>query len=811
MAPSRSGSAILACLLALLAAIAPLAGSAGALPVAGADGDERDRGAATALGEVPTQANNSTVRHVDPESVEEREGRDSLERFLAGRMSEILVNCSAGVAGGRFDACNRSDGQYPEWLDEYAEVAGRSGAGGSNASANLSDSSTGRALAFERARENQTAFAAAVRDFRETEAAYERARERGRAARARELARRLDVLAASAEERSTKFARNYRLAAGESSANASAIAAIERTSTNLSQRASEIRSATFVNTSLRVTTRTRKVSFTDPLAVSGLLVADDGTVLANRPVEFAVGGRTINTTTDAYGGFTVEYRPTSIALDKEELDVRYVPDNASAYAGSTATILVEPSGAEPTITVEVRPSEAGYGDRITVSGSVTVDGTPVENVPVLVTADGEPVANRTGNSTTGSLAESRVETDEDGEFSLETRVPASLATGEREVRVTIPRRGRAIAGANASVPLTVQPTATDLAARATRPEDAEEPTVRVAGRLRTASGEPIGGREVLIRTGETTLGTTTTAPNGSYATTVTVPTRRLVRREGAPTASLTVSYDGQGTNLESAREELLVGFRGLSIGDRFSIALSTGVAGAADIVEDLVPRGARDLLLAPSWATVLLGAFVLLVGWLLRRGLGRRRRRRAASEEEGETIGTDTGGAASAADPEPDLGEFDPADWLLAGQPDRAVRAGYAVARSRLGSELGVSPAKTHREFYRACRDASIGETRLAALGALTGAYERATFAADSLPERAASEALDQWAVIAGEGNGYGDGEESDERGEADERGSDRGTSSSGPDSDARDRNGSAGTPSSEPDTGSTANDRRHE
>jgi hypothetical protein len=122
-----------------------------------------------------------------------------------------------------------------------------------------------------------------------------------------------------------------------------------------------------------------------------------------------------------------------------------------------------------------------------------------------------------------------------------------------------------------------------------------------------------------------------------------------------------------------------------------------------------------------------------------------------------------------------------------------------------------VSPAKTHREFYRACRDASIGETRLAALGALTGAYERATFAADSLPERAASEALDQWAVIAGEGNGYGDGEESDERGEADERGSDRGTSSSGPDSDARDRNGSAGTPSSEPDTGSTANDRRHE
>jgi hypothetical protein len=56
---------------------------------------------------------------------------------------------------------------------------------------------------------------------------------------------------------------------------------------------------------------------------------------------------------------------------------------------------------------------------------------------------------------------------------------------------------------------------------------------------------------------------------------------------------------------------------------------------------------------------------------------------------------------------------------------------------------LGIDRGATHREFYRACRDASIGETRLVALGALTDAYERATFASESLSERVAREVLD--------------------------------------------------------------------
>jgi len=758
MAPSRS-RVIALCLFAVLAASAPLVGSAGAVPDAGIapETDEESNGAvgyatrgtkeegregmSATIGTIPAQANNSTVQHVDPDSVEESEERDSLERFLAGRMDEALVDCSQGVAGGRFDVCNRSDGQYPEWVGEYADVAGRTGG---NASASANDTGPAdRALAFERARENQTAFAADIREFRATRAAYERARERGRTTRARELARRLGALAASAEDRSTAFVRNYRIASGEAPANETAIAAIESTSANVSRTADAIRSATFANTTLRVAARTERVSVSDPLVVSGLLGAKNGTVLANRPVTFEIGDRTIRTTTDAYGGFTIRYRPTSLPLDRQSLETEYVPENDSVYRGASATIPVDPEAVEPAITTRVEPARARYGDRITVSGSVRADGRPIEDVPVRVTVGGEPLAaNRTGSSVTDSLPNGTVETDADGKYSLSATLPAGLAAGDAALNATIPWQGRAIASANASAPFTVEPTATALTAR-TRQIDGR--TVRVIGRLRTKGGVPIGGREVLLRAGDAALRTVETTPNGTYATTVTIPTRQLTRREGAPTASITVSYAGRGTSLEPARETATVALDGLSIAERASIAASTAFGAARDVLGAVVPQGILDALSAPSWTTVLLGAFALAFLWGLARGVRslRRRSEDRADSEASENVGGVEGAGRSGTE-RAESGGFDPADWLLAGDPDRAVQVGYAVVRSRVGRELGIDRGATHREFYRACRDASIGETRLVALGALTDAYERATFASESLSERVAREVLDR-------------------------------------------------------------------
>ncbi|PSP73859.1 hypothetical protein BRC86_07905 [Halobacteriales archaeon QS_3_64_16] len=632
-------------------------------------------------------------------------------------------------------------GQYPEWVGEYADVAGRTG-GNASASANDTDPAD-RALAFERARENQTAFAADIREFRATRAAYERARERGRTTRARELARRLEALATSANDRSTAFARNYRIASGDAPANETAIAAVESTSANVSQTAGAIESATFTNTTLRVGDRSERVSFSDPLVVSGLLGTENGTVLANRPVTFEIGDRTIETTTDAYGGFTVRYRPMSLPLDRQSLEIEYVPENDSVYREASATIPVDPEAVEPTITTETQPSTVSYGDRITVSGSVRADGRPIEDVPVLVRVAGEPIAaNRTGGSSTDSLAGSTVETNADGEYSLSTTLPADLAAGDVALNATIPWQGRAIASANASAPLTVESTATALTARAGQVDGR---TVRVTGRLRTENGHSIGEREVLLRAGGAALGTVETTSNGTYATTVTIPTRQLTQQGGAPTTSLTISYAGRETSLEPAHETATVALDGLSISERASIATSTVFGTARDALGAVVPQAVLDALSAPSWTTVLLGALALALGWGLVRGS--RSLRRRGEDGTATEVSEDAGGVeepARSGTEHADPGRFDPADWLLAGDPDRAVQAGYAVVRSRVGRELGVDRGMTHREFYRACRDASIGETRLAALGALTDAYERAAFASESLSERVAGEVLDR-------------------------------------------------------------------
>jgi hypothetical protein len=746
------------CVLAVLTASAPLSGSAGAVSSAGIapvtdrgpsepvghatrGTNEARKGIPATLGAPFTQANNSTVQHVDPDSVEESEGSDSLERFLAGRMDEALVDCSQGVAGGRFDACNRTEDQFPEWASEYADVAGRTG-GNASGGANGTDPAD-RVLAFERARENQTAFATDVRKFRETRAAYERARERGRTTRARELARRLGALATSADDRSTAFARNYRIASGDASANETAIAAVESTSANVSRTAGAIESATFRNTTLRVGARAEELSFSDPLVVSGLLGTANGTVLANRPVAFEIGDRTIETTTDAYGGFTVRYRPVSLPRDTQSRDVEYVPENDSIYREANATIPVDPEAVDPTITAETQPSTVSYGDRITVSGSVRADGQPIGDVPVLVTVAGEPLAaNRTDGSATDSLAGSTVETNADGTYSLSTTLPADLTAGDLTLNATIPWQGRAIASANASAPLTVESTATALTARA---EQVDSRTVRVTGRLRTENGEPIGEREVLLRAGGAALGTVETTSNGTYATTVTIPIRQLTRQGRTPTASLTISYAGEGTSLEPERESAIVVLEGLPISERASIAASAAFGGFQDVIGAIVPQGVLDGLTSLSWGTVLLGALAITFLWGLARGVrSLRRRGEGGTVREASENTEDLEGPARSNTDHAEADGFDPADWLLAGDPDRAVQAGYAVVRSRIGRELGIDRGATHREFYRACRDASIGEPRLAALGVLTDAYERAAFASESLSERVAHEVLDR-------------------------------------------------------------------
>lgn len=754
----RSPGAVLVAVVVATGLVVPAVG--GVATAVGGD----ESAAAASLTLPSSQTNNSSVRHVDPDAASPNEDTGALRRWLAGRMDKALVDCSQGLEVGDYDACNRTDQQYPEWVEMYAEVTGRSG--GANGSGSAPPGSDTNAQSFENARENQTRLAATVKEFRETEEQYREARRNGNDARARELARKLSRLSKRTENTAAALRRNYRRAAANSSANFSgAIASVNEIDRNVTRTASRVSAQSFVDTTLRVTADGETASFLDPLSVSGLLATENGTALANEPVQLEIGNRTINTTTDPYGGFTVPYRPTWLPLDAEQVTVRYVPANDSALLGSSATVPIDPESVTPTVTLTTRSAAdptgtrttVGYNDTLTVAGSVRAEGIPAKDVPVVVTIGGEPInATWTGTETIRTTNNSTVLTGSDGRFAFTTRLPAGVSPGERQVRVTIPWRNRSLVGANATAPLTVARTATALDATGEQTAGRE---IRVTGRLRTPDGTPVRGCEVAIRAGGAVLTRTTTTENGSYSTVALVPRDALDQRGTQLEALVTVTYDGSGTNLDSSRTTLEVPIRGLSVTDRWTVLLGTFTDAVTGLSNDF--RGALDDLaraiatLSPT-VIVLVSAIATLAVSLLVAGVRPRWTRRSSDPEDsangdGAERDVDSGDEATTTNDTDTPWPFSPADWLFAGQPDEAVETGYAMVRARLGGELGISPSRTHREFYDACRDAAIGDARLAALRALVAAYERAAFAPDSLSERVAGEVLDRLSVFGDE------------------------------------------------------------
>jgi len=751
----RSPRAVLTAIVAVGLVVPAIGGTTIAV-----SGDES--GGPSSFTPTALQTNNSSVRHVDPDSASTEGDTDALRSWLAGRMDQALVDCSQGVQVGDYDACNRTDQQYPEWVGMYAEVTGRSGDSTESGSAGAGNGT--KAQSFENARENQTQLAATVRTFRRTYEQYREARQNGNSARARELARELTSLSERTNNSTATLRRDYRRASATSSANVSeAIDSVNEIDRNVTRTASRVREQSFVDTRLRAAADSETASFLDPLAVSGLLVTENGTVLANEPVQFVIGDRTINTTTDPYGGFTVSYRPTWLPLDAGQVAVRYVPSNDSALLGSSASVPIGTEAVTPTVTATAEPARVSYNGSLTISGSVSAEGVPAGDVPVVVTIDGEPVnATWTGSETVRTANNSTVRTGSDGRFTLTTRLPAGVSAGEQQVRVSIPWQNRSLVGANATAPLAVTRTATAIDATAEQTAGRE---IRVTGQLTTQNGAPIRGREVAARIDGEVLGTASTTENGSYTLFVLVPREDLTQADGRPEATVAVAYAGSGTNLGPSRVRLDVPIRGLSVTDRWTVLVGTitdAVTGALDDLPRTVDEFTTAVATTPPTVIVLTSAIVTLLASLLSAGTHWWWIQRSsapdesADDSESAASSADDGTAASGVEDGGDSGSsFSPADWLFAGRPDEAVQVGYAIVRARVGGELGIGPSRTHREFYDACRAASVSGARLAALRVLVDAYERAAFASDSLPQRVA------WRIL-GRLSLFGDDEEPD-------------------------------------------------
>lgn len=641
------------------------------------------------------QANNTTVTHENPDRVDAESERDQLREWLARRVAERLSESSTELSEGQYnrarEIANESDS---ELVDKYREVTRSTDEG-------TSDAEASRLLAFTLTQQRIVRLAGAYND---TYRAYSNATERDNETRARRLARRADRLAIWAEANRTRLVRLERNISRAGERNLTqVVASVNETVADIRARQAEVRDREFVVTRLRLTANESTVAVGQPVEMTGRLTTDDGEPVANRTIALEIANRTLRPTTDADGRFTAVYEPHPASVLAGNLTVRYVPRAGSVHLSAVAPLPVTVQQARPTVTIDSVTGTAGYGDAVRVVGRVTVDGTGVASVPLVVTIDGR----RLGRARTAAS----------GSFALERPLPMSIRSGNRTVRVRMPYPDRALTPGYATTSLSVRSTPATISLRVTRIGERSERAL-VHGRLITDGGEPVANQTVHIAVNGERVDRARTNESGQYAAVVRLSDADLEPR-------LAAVYDGRETNLAPANATVTLGDSGSILGD----LLPGPVEHALD----------RNPMLVGLAALLVLGA-VLLLGILPRRRLGR-----PPTPLDGEPSAV-RGGADGGQPATPDAERAESLleraqDQLAAGRPNDAVVAGYAAARQGLSTR--PEDQRTHWEFYREHAADGLDAAQIAALRELTEGYERVAYAAETLTADESERLLD--------------------------------------------------------------------
>jgi hypothetical protein len=253
-------------------------------------------GAATGGGAAAVDADehdpeNETVDHEHPDEVGDDGDLDGIQRWLEGRMTEIHVDCAEDLSVGESVACERLDGEYPDYLDQYGSIE-RDRTGGSESR-----------NAFEEMRDEQREFAEENEAFEETHEEYREAREAGDEERARELARELRTRSERISELGgsldSRFAGLENRTGGDLSG---AREATNETVERVAETTTEVETETFAPATLTADAESRSASFEEPAVVTGRLADENGTARAGRELAGLVDGRSVATgRTDAEG------------------------------------------------------------------------------------------------------------------------------------------------------------------------------------------------------------------------------------------------------------------------------------------------------------------------------------------------------------------------------------------------------------------------------------------------------------------------------------------------------------------------------
>ncbi|ELY55341.1 hypothetical protein C491_16537 [Natronococcus amylolyticus DSM 10524] len=670
-----------ALVLALLACSLPLAATAAGAPA----GESSQSIAGDALASANDDpAANETPPHQNPDEYDEAGDDEELESWLSDQLSDQLGDSSVALSEGQYEQAREHLGDdYDERLEQYAEVSGDTG--------DEDDS----AEAYRNASESQERMADTIEEYDETRAEYEEALQEGDQERAHDLARELEALSNEIDEAGEDAVTSYETIDNETDEDHSdSAASVNESRSEIESEQTAVRDEQFVETELDLEVVDETASLEDPMVVRGAVRTADGEPIEgdleirveDEPV--AVGEPSGDWWAGDENEFEFEYRPTDLALDEETVTVEYVPDGDTNYLGAEQEVEVTPEQTTATIDDLTATDEVAYGDPLSVSGTVTAAGEPVDDVPVAITVDGELI---------GTVNAS------EGNFEGEVETPANVSAGEGTVTASLPYEDRTLTATPAEAPISVAETETELTATATAIGDEE---VAIDGSLATADGEPLDNQTLEIQVDGVAAETVETDEDGGIAG--TVDTGSVDGDE----VTVAVSYDGAGSNMAAAEAEETV----------------------------TMPDGG-DSLPVPQSAIVGIGA-LLGIGVLGLAGWWRRRSRR---DDLDRAPSIAVGGPTRGPDPAMTQDRIDAlldraAEQLADGRTDTAVRTAHAAVRHAYGSAVGRPGAATHWEFYREHADDTADGVPLREL---VETYEQAAFTPDQVTEEQAERAVE--------------------------------------------------------------------
>ncbi|WP_340099011.1 DUF4129 domain-containing protein [Salinibaculum salinum] len=650
--------------------------------------------------QIETPSDNETIQHEDPDSANEDGDTDSVRGWLENNLDSRLSESAIQIDQGEYEQGRELLGDsYDDTLGKYVEVAGETDGGGDDETSEQ----------FQQAKENQRELASDTEEYRETVREYREARQNGNETRARRLARDANRLATSINQTITGLNRTYGTVSNQTGVDVTdTVQVLEDIERNVTTQQADINEDLFEETNLTVSVRESSVSFVNPARVTGQITLENGTALAQRTVTLQIGGRTVLAQTDTEGRFSARYRPTVVPLGPQNLTVTYLPTNDSVYLASSATIAVDISQTDPDISLDDPPQTVSFGGSVSIAGAVAANGTGGQNVPVSITLDGVRLDT--------------VQTARDGTFTTTVRVPAEVRSGSRTLRARVPLEGRALAPANVTRQVTVEPTATSLTLAG---ETQDDDSVRVSGRLTTQGGTPVANQQITLAVGDERLGIVQTGASGQFNETVSIP-QAIRSNTEADTATLVASYATTETNLESAQATTAIRIVPLQTGGDSG---NNGLSGLWAILANPI-----------SWAV---GLVALAIA-----GVALVRARRDSDTDDGQSSGDEPTVVEGGQDePAPAPGTTEQLlstarDRLEAGNLDTAVETAYAAVRSQSSAVIDIPPGQTHWEWYAAWNTADLNSETLDALRELTELYEQAAFAPDSIDDERARRAL---------------------------------------------------------------------